>query len=388
MLEGIHSRRLGIIDYVAFVLEILSLVITVGHFLHIWSLHGVHFNLVDGVLALHLHSAISATGKKIEERRNHNRIARDLDKLFEDATDIELRKACAGGDVCCICLGTMSMGQIKKIGCGHFYHTNCLREVVERARSIEAARCPLCRASIVDGRQVDSNSPRQTATRTDGNGGTNRTNGGGDIDENNTGTQNGQLNNNIVNDGDVLAGLGVQNNANERALFRFSTEGILPAWLPIPAFSFEVVRRPPIGMETIADDNVVAGQDQGQINNDNNNVDGNDNIQEQPEQSFWRRILVLSGAIPMSPEEEAAAVDLLVDMFPQYDRSELLREVRQRGSSEAVAEAILSGVFSGPLRNTTDGMVDVDDIFNTTENESDADGNTATELGEIARGRE
>jgi hypothetical protein len=70
--------------------------------------------------------------------------------------------------------------------------------------------------------------------------------------------------------------------------------------------------------------------------------------QQQP--SFLRRILVLAGAIPMSPEEEARALAQLVDMFPQYDRSDLLRELRDRGSAEAVAEAILMGVFSGVPR--------------------------------------
>ena len=63
--------------------------------------------------------------------------------------------------------------------------------------------------------------------------------------------------------------------------------------------------------------------------------------------SFLRRLLVLAGAIPMSPEEEAQALAQLVDMFPQYDRSDLLRELRERGSSEAVAEAVLMGIFSG-----------------------------------------
>jgi hypothetical protein len=68
------------------------------------------------------------------------------------------------------------------------------------------------------------------------------------------------------------------------------------------------------------------------------------------ETSFLRRLLVLAGAIPMSPEEEAAALAQLVDMFPQYDRSDLLRELRERGSAEAVTEAILVGVFSGVPR--------------------------------------
>jgi hypothetical protein len=53
------------------------------------------------------------------------------------------------------------------------------------------------------------------------------------------------------------------------------------------------------------------------------------------------------GAVPMSPEEEAIALEQLVDMFPQYDRADLLRELRSRRSAEAVAETILLGIFTG-----------------------------------------
>eukprot|EP00957_Ditylum_brightwellii_P105853 8072487-Ditylum_brightwellii.AAC.1 len=53
----------------------------------------------------------------------------------------------------------------------------------------------------------------------------------------------------------------------------------------------------------------------------------------------------------MSPEEEAAAIAQLVDMFPQYQRADLLRELRDRGSPEAVVEAVLTGVFSGVPTN-------------------------------------
>lgn len=97
----------------------------------------------------------------------------------------------------------------------------------------------------------------------------------------------------------------------EHALFRFSTENVLPAWLPVPAFSFEVVRRPPVAVETanaIAD---AAPQQNGDRNNDTNNA---------PRPSFFRRLLIMAEAIPMSPEERAMYLDQLVHMFPQYER--------------------------------------------------------------------
>ena len=329
-LEALHARRVGVLDSTIFSLQLLSYGLTVTHFLHIWSLHGLQFTLIDGVLALHLHSALSAAGKKIAERRNLNRIARDLDGLFEDAPEMDMRKA---GDVCCICLVTMTTGNVKKVACGHLYHTHCLREVVERARSIEAARCPLCRASVLDGRYsvTASSTVNEVAVAP-------------------VVVPNNDVDANAAGDGNVERQVGAgepvppqqqgNNTPGEHALFRFSTESILPAWLPLPAFSFEVVRRPPMG--TAVDAAAAAAEAAPQ--------EGERGGPAPNRPSFLRRLLILMGAIPMSPEEEARALEQLVDMFPQYDRADLLRELRERGSSEAVVEAVLVGVFAGVPR--------------------------------------
>jgi hypothetical protein len=336
--ETSHARRIRILDAIIFGLQLLAYALTVAHFLHIWSLHGLQFTLIDGVLALHLHSALSSAGKKIQERNNLNRIARDLDGLFEDASELDMRKA---GDVCCICLVTMTTGNVKRVGCGHLYHTHCLREVVERARSIEAARCPLCRASVLDGRHPSDNNGA-------GGGANNAAAAARNAQDDHENAANAA---NAADGGQQARAAGgdvarppsppaVAANLpppppGEHALFRFSTENILPAWLPLPAFSFEVVRRPPVAVEAAAN----AAQDADRNNNGPN---------VQP--SFFRRLLIMAGAIPMSPEEEALYLDQLVDMFPQYDRADLLRELRMRGSSEAVVEAVLMGVFSGVPR--------------------------------------
>jgi len=299
-----HGRRVGILEGTVFGLELLGCGLTIGHFLHIWYLHGLGVGLVDGVLALHLHTAVSLACKKIAERRNIHKIARDLDSLFTTATELERQKASANADVCCICLTTLSIGHVKKVGCGHLYHSTCLREVVERARSIEAAKCPLCRAGVLDGRQQECVTvvapvvpvPPPPPP--------------------------------VINEGVGMV--------REHALFRFSTEGILPAWLPLPAFSFEIVRRPnpEAAVAPVVPQPPAAGVVQTAVQRRENNAPG---------PGFWRRLLLFAGAIPMSPEEEASALDQLVDMFPQYDRGDLRRELRDRGSAEAVVDGILMG---------------------------------------------
>jgi Ring finger domain len=319
MMESLHNRRLNILETTVFGLQIVAYFLTVVHFLHIWSLHGLQFTLIDGVLALHLHSAISGACKKISERRNLNRIARDLDITFEDATEIELSKS--ADNICCICLGTMTTGSVKKVGCGHLYHTHCLREIVERARCMEAAKCPLCRSSVLTGEPPDAPSS----------------------DDNGIGINN------------VLGG-------GEHALFRFSTEGILPAWLPMPSVSFEVVRRPPMENVVIAPNPINSAANQ--ITTIARNAEPVNPVPpptpsvlgDSP--SFFRRLLRIAGLFPMSAEEEASALEQLVDMFPQYDRADLLRELRLRGVAEGVVESILLGVFQGTQRGPVEEQRD------------------------------
>ena len=225
----------------------------------------------------------------------------------------------------------MTIGDVKKVGCGHLFHTRCLREVVERERSIHTARCPLCRANLISGRQT----------------------GGGAVDNTNAVNETGQQ-------APAAAVAQLQNNPQlnpaDTSLLRFSTEGWLPSWIPVPAFSFEIVRR-----ETpVITEQANPGRWQrffrrgGQ---DETNDDDNDQAQPQEQRqqggaSAWRRLLILMGFIGMNQEEETIAMEQLVDMFPQYERGDLLRELRARRSAEAVVESILLGVFSGVARGS------------------------------------
>ena len=354
-----HSRRLWILDFVVFILQLIVQALTIGHFLHIWYLHGIQFTLIDGVLALHLHSAISAFSKEIVDRDKFRRLDMVIDKLYTDATELDLEKANLQGDVCSICLGAMSvLGTVKKVGCGHLYHKSCLREVVERAPSIEAAKCPLCRAYLVDGSHSETNNGNGPAQVNPGDGeaaeeGVNNNNVNGGI--------NAANGNNADNNGDPRAG-GVDH--RERALFRFSTEGILPAWMPLPAFSFEVVRRP-ARQEAPANNN-NNNNNAGRGRNNNNNANNNHNNNNRNQQSFSLQMLssIRRLIMPMPPEEEARILTSLVDMYPQYDRADLLRELRSRGSVELVVDAIEQGALAGRARWTAENEANNSDNEN------------------------
>jgi CUE domain len=377
--EQQHLRRTSYLESAVYVQQLMTDVLTVAYFVHIWTLHGVQFTLIDGVLALHVHSAFTSACKKIAERRNMCRIARDMDSMFENASELDLRKAAAARDVCCICLGTMSYlhnadnhhqsnvhNNVKKVACGHLYHTACLRDVVERARSIESAKCPLCRSPLCNRGRAQQQS--RNGTRREGGMG----NGApglaqppilGDVGRAPAGGRDDMGDNG--DDGDFAtafrdpnadaAGRNNEDGAGA-ALFRFSTEGMFPAWIPFPAVSFVVLRRPPM----TAANGPVGADGEGNANRDTDegirNANRAENNEErrngaaQQQQSLLRRLLLLAGAVPMTPAEELAALDQLVDMFPQYERQDLLTALRTRGSAEAVTESILLGVFTGVPR--------------------------------------
>lgn len=363
-LQLVHERQLSILDTATFCLDIACHILTVAHFCHIWAMHGVQFTLIDGVLALHLHSAISTACAKLARRRNVHNLDRDLEGRFTNATDEELKQVSTDGDVCCICLGSMSIGgKVKKLHCGHIFHTHCLREVIKRAQNLQSAKCPLCRAPLVN----DCNSVTHPLRRND-----NLSNINFARQDNipvNAQMQAARAINHTI-DSDVgddnIDAVHVHQAEDERAIIQFSTEGILPAWLPVPAFSFEVVRQPPLGPGTMAQSQNqqilttthVSTQrtDQGAItslNQEETSPELQTEYETEASQSedenghtrvnFFQRVMLFMGYIPMSPEAEARALTQLVDVFPQYDRGDLSRELRNRGSLEAVTEAILIG---------------------------------------------
>ena len=343
--ESVHNRRLSIIRSTTFALQLLGHTLKVVHYLHIFMVHGLQFRFLDGVLLVQLNGAVTGWVQKISVQVRSRQLAFDLDSRFPNATEEDIRKATANSDVCCICLSSFATGgsgrrlshhQVKRVPCGHLYHVSCLQQVLQRAPSIQDAQCPLCRSCLATGNVSGASIARA----------------------------------------DVGPGMGAArapppppapfdaDGDQADALFRFTTEGIIPAWLPIPGFSFEVVRRPTVEPAEPAErvvagpipmwDETADGDEQATLVNttdvdlqdrdDPNSERGAVALEDPPPPtSTFRRLLILLGIIPMSPAEEAAAMDQLVDMFPQYNQVDLLRELRQRGSPEAVAELALHG---------------------------------------------
>ena len=85
-METVHTNRLATMETMVFFLELVGYGLNVGHFLHIWTLHGLQFKLIDGILLMHLHSVISSAVKKVRHRHHPVGLCRQLPKRILDFT--------------------------------------------------------------------------------------------------------------------------------------------------------------------------------------------------------------------------------------------------------------------------------------------------------------
>jgi autocrine motility factor receptor len=92
--KGLLNRNLG------FFLDMATLVMALGHYLHIWWLHGMAFHLVDAVLFLNIRALLSSILKRIKGYIKLRVALGALHAALLDATSEELRDY---DDECAIC---------------------------------------------------------------------------------------------------------------------------------------------------------------------------------------------------------------------------------------------------------------------------------------------
>lgn len=137
--EGAWESRNAYAYYRDAIFESTSISLTLMHYIHVWSLNGVSFTLVDAILLLSMRSAFVHLMTRIDSVRSFMTRKRDG---FPDATDDELRSS--RNDACAICLSKMTTA--KKLPCGHCFHGICIHKWLER---VDGNRCcPVCREPI------------------------------------------------------------------------------------------------------------------------------------------------------------------------------------------------------------------------------------------------
>ncbi|KAG0460743.1 hypothetical protein HPP92_021040 [Vanilla planifolia] len=139
-----------------FLLEMMTLLMAVGHYLMIWWLHGMTFHLVDGIIFLNLRAILSAIMKRMRAFIKLKKALNSLDGALPDGTNEELSSF---NDECAICRGPMA--RAKKLPCDHLFHLACLRSWLDQGLA-EVYSCPTCRRPLFPSTsQSRTNSPAQ-----------------------------------------------------------------------------------------------------------------------------------------------------------------------------------------------------------------------------------
>lgn len=145
--KGILIRNFG------FLLDMATLLMALGHYIHIWWLRGMAFHLVDAVLFLNIRALLSAIIKRIKGFIKLRIALGHLHAALPDATSEELR---AYDDECAICREPMA--KAKKLLCNHLFHLACLRSWLDQGLN-EMYSCPTCRKPLFVGRpEIEANS--------------------------------------------------------------------------------------------------------------------------------------------------------------------------------------------------------------------------------------
>lgn len=153
--KGILIRNMG------FLLDMMTLLMALAHYVHIWWLHGMAFHLVDAVLFLNIRALLSAIVKRVKGFIKLRIALGTLHGALPDATLEELQTY---DDECAICREPMA--KAKKLSCNHLFHLACLRSWLDQGLT-ENYSCPTCRKPLFIGRSENEVNPQTADVRGD-----------------------------------------------------------------------------------------------------------------------------------------------------------------------------------------------------------------------------
>ncbi|KAG8100050.1 hypothetical protein GUJ93_ZPchr0013g33988 [Zizania palustris] len=124
------------------VIDLTSLLMSLGHYSMIFWLRGTAFHLVDVVLLLNSRALVVSFLKRIKTYIKLQKALSSIDGALPDATYDEI---CAYDDECAICRGPMA--RAKKLSCNHLFHLACLRSWLDQGL-MDGHSCPTCRRPL------------------------------------------------------------------------------------------------------------------------------------------------------------------------------------------------------------------------------------------------
>ncbi|KAL9240382.1 hypothetical protein vseg_014608 [Gypsophila vaccaria] len=142
----------NLVRNLGFVLDMMTLLMALGHYVLIWWLHGMTFHLVDAIIFLNIRALLSAVVKRIKGFIKLKIALGALHEALPDATSDEIE---AYNDECAICREPMA--KAKRLPCKHLFHLACLRSWLDQGLS-EIYSCPTCRKPLFVGRSESASS--------------------------------------------------------------------------------------------------------------------------------------------------------------------------------------------------------------------------------------
>lgn len=136
----------NVVRNMGFFLDMMTLLMALGHYVLIWWLHGMTFHLVDAILFLNIRALLSAVVKRIKGFVKLKIALGALHEALPDATSEEIQ---AYDDECAICREPMA--KAKRLPCNHLFHLACLRSWLDQGLS-GIYSCPTCRKPLFVGR--------------------------------------------------------------------------------------------------------------------------------------------------------------------------------------------------------------------------------------------
>ena len=163
--NGLWERRGKLEVYTELLVDVSNLVLTLAHYAHIWSLHGISMTLIDGIILMNIKATVDKLKRyallhaappshiaclttsacvapsycsKVAMYRTYLRVAREMSDRFPVATAEECD---AAGGTCAICL--QDLEEARRLPCNHVFHFQCLRQWLQRVEANDT--CPMCR---------------------------------------------------------------------------------------------------------------------------------------------------------------------------------------------------------------------------------------------------